>query len=85
MALIIGGKKTYLYDAIVDDYVQAFKQTTLYYQFKKGGPFIQGLNRSELLLCRATQFGDPTQLVNVVQRYSLSSSFTTIITHLEGD
>jgi hypothetical protein len=62
----LGKKKTYLYVAIVDDYVQAFKQTTLYYQFKKGGPFIQGLDRSELLLCRATQFGHPTQLVNVV-------------------
>ncbi len=44
----------------------------------------KGLDRSELL-CRATQFGDPTQLVNVVRRYALSSSFTTRITHLEGE
>ncbi len=81
----MGKKRTYSYAAIIDDYVQAFKQTMLHYQFKKGGPFIQGHDRSELLLCRATQFGDPTQLVNVVQRYALSSSFTTRITHLKGE
>jgi uncharacterized protein YfdQ (DUF2303 family) len=31
-------KGAYLYTATLDDYVQAFKQTTLYYHFKKGGP-----------------------------------------------
>ncbi len=81
----MGKKRTYLYVTIVDDYVQAFKQTMLYYQFKKVGPFIQGPNRSYLLLCRVTQFGVLTQLVNVVRRYALNSSFTTRITHLEGE
>ena len=31
-------KGVYLYIATSYDYVQAFKQTTLYYHFKKGGP-----------------------------------------------
>jgi hypothetical protein len=31
-------KGTCLYTKTLDDYVQAFKHTTLYYHFRKGGP-----------------------------------------------
>jgi hypothetical protein len=31
-------KTAYLYTTISNDYVQAFKQITSYYHFKKGGP-----------------------------------------------
>jgi hypothetical protein len=45
---------TWLYIVTYDDYVQPFKQTTLYYYFKKGGPLGQRLNKSEILLRKTT-------------------------------
>jgi hypothetical protein len=41
---------------IAEDYIQAFKHTTLYYLFKKGGPSSQGPNKSELLIRRKTTY-----------------------------
>jgi hypothetical protein len=47
-----------LYVATLDDYVQVFKQLTLYYHFNQDGQLGQGPNKSELLLQRATQSGN---------------------------
>jgi hypothetical protein len=49
-----GKRGACLYIVTSNDYVWAFKQTTLYYHFKKGGPWSQGLIRSELLFHKAT-------------------------------
>ncbi len=67
-----------------DDYVQAFKQTTLYYYFKKGGPSCQGLDRSEFFLHKVTQSSDLKQLVNIILKNALGSSFKTKIAHMGG-
>ncbi len=45
-----GKMGTCLYITTLNDYVRAFKQTTLYYHFKKGGPSSWGPNKSELFL-----------------------------------
>jgi hypothetical protein len=52
-------RKACLYVVTLDDYVQAFKQSTLYYHFMQGGRLGQGLDKSELLLHKTTQSGDP--------------------------
>jgi hypothetical protein len=74
-----------LYIATCNDYVQVFKQTTLYYHFKKGAPLGQGLDRNEFLLCKITQFGDSNQLEDAILKYALGSSFITKITHMERE
>ncbi len=74
-----------MYVATFDDYIQAFKQLTLYSHFKQGGWPGQGLDKSELLLCKATQSRDPKQLVDVVLKYSLRSACTIRIAHMEGE
>jgi hypothetical protein len=45
----LGEKEACLHIATFGDYVQTFKQTTLYYHFKKGGSLNQGLDSSEFL------------------------------------
>jgi len=70
-----------LYGATINDYVWTFKQMKLYYLFKKGGQFGQGLDRSELFLHKATQYGDLTHIVDAVWKYAPHSTFTTIVTH----
>ncbi len=63
-----------------------FKQTTVYYHFKKNnGSLGQGLNKSELLLHKETQSNDQEQLANTIVKHASRSSFTTKITHMEGD
>jgi hypothetical protein len=47
-----------LYVVTFNDYVQAFKQLTLYYHFKQHGRLGQGIEKSELLLHITTQFGN---------------------------
>jgi hypothetical protein len=74
-----------LYVATFDDYVQAFKQTTLYYYFKKGGPSCQGPDRNELFMHKVSQSCDLNQLVNVILKYALGSSIKTKITHMGGE
>ncbi len=49
-----GNKGTCLFAATPDDYVQAFKQSSLYYAFLQGGAFGVGLDKNELHLCRAS-------------------------------
>jgi hypothetical protein len=70
-----------LYVVTSDDYVQAFKQLTLYSHFKQGGRPCQGLD-DELLLRRAIQFGE---LANVVLKYPPRSACKITIAHMEGE
>ncbi len=63
-----------MYVATSDDYVQAFKRSTLYFHFKQGGQLGKVLDKSELFLHKVTQFGDPKQLANVVLKYSPGST-----------
>jgi len=56
----------------------------LYYQFKKGGPSKQGLDKNEFLLPKTTQFNDLKQLANAIMKYDSGSSFTITIAHLDG-
>ncbi len=80
-----GKRGACLYVVTFDDYIQAFKQSTLYFHFKQGGWPSQGLDKSELLLCKTTRSRDPKQLVDVVLKYSPRSACTIGITHMEGE
>ncbi len=57
----------------------------MYSHIKQGGRLSQGLDKSELLLCRATQFKDLKQLVDAILKYSLGLACTIRITHMEGE
>jgi hypothetical protein len=70
---------------ILDDYVRAFKQSTLYFYFKQGGRLDQGFDKSELLLQKTTQFEDPKQLVDAILKYSPRLACTIRIAHMEGE
>ncbi len=75
---------TCLYIATSNEYVWAFKQSTLYSHFKQGGQLGQGHNKSELFLHRTTQSGDLKELVDVVLKYFLISDYTIKTANLEG-
>jgi hypothetical protein len=53
---------TSFYTVICNDYVWAFKQSTLYQHYLQGGPFEHGLDRNELLLRRAHVSKDVSNL-----------------------
>jgi hypothetical protein len=55
-----------------DDYVQAFKQFSLYYAFLQGGASRTDLDNNELCLRRANQFGDPVRIAVAVAKYTSS-------------
>jgi hypothetical protein len=69
----------------LDDYVWAFKQSTLYIQYLWGGPSSHGLDRNEFLLKRAQQSNDPIRLVIIVANYTFGSSFFSRALHLKGE
>jgi hypothetical protein len=48
----LGKHDTCLYIATFDDYIRAFKQSTLYKQYLQGSPSSHGLDRNELLTLR---------------------------------
>jgi hypothetical protein len=56
-------------------YIQAFKQSTLYIQYLRGGPTSCGFDRNELLLKRAQWSNNPTKLTIVMENYTSGSSF----------
>ncbi len=64
-----------LYTTTFDDYVQVFKQSSLYMEYLKGGQLKQGPNRNELYLCKITQFGNPLQMTTIVTKYTSNSSY----------
>ncbi len=80
-----GKRGACLYVVTLDDYVQVFKQLTLYYHFKQGGRLGQGLDKSELLLRRATQYGNLKKLVNTILKYSSRSACIVRIAHMEDE
>jgi len=49
-----GKMGTCLYIVTFNDYIQALKQTTLYYHSKKGGPSSYGHDKSEFFLHKAS-------------------------------
>jgi hypothetical protein len=62
-----------------DNYVQAFKQSTLYRQYLQGGLAGHGLDRNELLLGMAQWFNDPTTLVAVVANYTFNNPLIVVL------
>jgi hypothetical protein len=74
-----------LYVATLNDYVQAFKQSTLYSHFKQGGGLGQGPDKNELLLHKATQSRNLKQFIDVVLKYSPRSAYIVRIAHMEGE
>ncbi len=69
----------------MNDYIQPFKQSTLYVHFKQGGSPSQGPNKSKLFLHITTQSSDPKQFTKVVLKYALGLSCIVSITHMEGE
>jgi hypothetical protein len=68
-----------------DDYIRAFKQSTLYRQYLQGGPSHHGIDRKELLLRKAWRSSDLVRLVAIMANYMFRSSFTNCLPHLEGE
>ncbi len=85
MASIVWENGSLLVCCKLNDYVRTFKQLRLYYHFKQGSQPSQRHDKSELLLCKANQFGDLTQLGNVVLKYSPRLVCIVRITHMEGE
>jgi hypothetical protein len=74
-----------LFITTFDDYVWAFKQSTLYRQYLQGGPFGHGLNKNELLLKRAQMSHELISLVATIENYKDGSSFMIHFPPLEGE
>jgi hypothetical protein len=78
-------RNTCLYITTSDDYILAFKQSTLYKQYLQGGPSSHGRDRNELLLKRARGPNDLARLTATMANYTSGSSFTNFLLHLEGE
>jgi hypothetical protein len=63
-----GNRGTCLFATTFDDYMQAFRQSSLYYAFLQGGAFGTGPNKNELRLCMVSQYGDPTKIIVAVAK-----------------
>jgi hypothetical protein len=74
----------YLFVAISNDYVRAFKQSASYKVYLNGGRCGKGLGRDELRLWQTSQSSDLLQMANVVVKYTSESSFSNRTPHLEG-
>jgi hypothetical protein len=66
-----------------NDYVHAFKQSTLYRQHLQGGRTGHEPNKTELLLRRAQGSSDLAKIVVIVANYTFGSSFTNRLSHLK--
>jgi hypothetical protein len=67
---------TFLYIMTCDDYVRAFKQSTLYQHYLQEGPFRHGPYRNEFLLRKAHVSKDASKLIAVIANYVFRTSFT---------
>ncbi len=65
-----------------DDYLREFKKMYLYSIYLNGGRCGEGPSRDELKLRQTNQFGDLSQMANVVVKYTSGSSFINRISHL---
>jgi hypothetical protein len=74
-----------LYVATSNEYVQAFKQSSLYQTYLNGGLLGKSSNKKELHLHRASEFGDPMLLVITIAKYTPSCSYASRMSHLEGE
>jgi hypothetical protein len=52
--------------------------------YLNGGRCGEGLGKDELKLWQTSQFGDPSQMANLIAKHPSRFSFTTRIPHLEG-
>ncbi len=75
---------TCLFATTYNDYVQAFKQSSLYFVLQ-GGASRTNPYKNELHMCRANQFGDPFQIVVAIAKYTSSFGLSTKISHLDGE
>jgi hypothetical protein len=64
-----GNMGTCLFTITSNDYVQAFKQSLLYYAFLQGSAFGTSPDKNELHLHRANQSWDPIQIVTTIPKY----------------
>jgi hypothetical protein len=78
------GKEVLTCATTSNDYMQAFRQLTLYYVFLSGRSRTS-LDRDELQLCKVSQSNDPLQMAIVIVRLAPSSSYTSRILHLEDE
>jgi hypothetical protein len=68
-----------------NDYIQAFKESTLYRQYLQGGLFGHGPDRNEFLLRKAQESSDPYRLAATMANYTFGSSFFYYTSHLKGE
>ncbi len=74
-----------LYTTTCDNYVQAFKESTIYWHYLWRGLSRKGLDRNELLLRRAHFSRDISKFVATIANFAFGSSFMTPIPHLKGE
>jgi hypothetical protein len=70
---------SYLYTTTSNGNVWSFKQSSLYREYLRGGPSIQGLNRIEFHFHRVSGFSNPLQMVVAIAKYA--SYFTSRMSH----
>jgi hypothetical protein len=59
-----------LYVVIFDGYVQAFRQSSLYNEYLKGGQLRQGPDNNKFHLQRVSQFNKLLQVTVIVTKYA---------------
>ncbi len=74
-----------MYIATFDDYICAFKQSTLFRQYLQGGPSSHGPNRNELLFRRIWRLNGLVRFATIVANYTSISSFINCLSHLKGE
>ncbi len=65
----MGNHDTCLYITTSNDYVRAFKQSTLYRKYLRGGSSSHGFDRNEFLLKKAQWSSDPARLAATMANY----------------
>jgi hypothetical protein len=67
--------------ATSNNYMQAFRWSSLYYAFLQGGAYGTSPNKNELHL----QYGNPIEITITIAKYTSSSSLFARTSHLEGE
>jgi hypothetical protein len=73
-----------LFVAMSYDYMQTFRQSSLYYAFLQGGASKIGSNKNELRLHKSSWSRDPVQIVGA-SKYTSSYGFSIKLPYLEGE
>ncbi len=74
-----------LFGATFDNYMHAFKQSSLYYAFLQGGAFGTSRDKNELCMRKANPYGDLVQIAIAIAKYTSSFGLFIKISHLEGE